>query len=409
MAVAAVGVTYLSTAPRAASLLPTVTWAGPSTLSELHHRRQPVRLVGSPTTTLWRTANWTLAHVASHLPPQVRVQHSRTGVFRHYDPSLELAHRYPPDAATQVHPRSAVAALLSTPAEGGYYLHDELRVLAPGLAHDVVAAPFVPAGQAHSAMTKLWLGGAGVMANLHYDATHNVFHQVTGTKRFLLFPPAAYAGLALYSRLHPHHRQSRLDLSQPRAALVAAFPAFATVADTMVDVTLAAGDTMYLPPFWFHCVVTTEPSVSVNVWTDAEDVALLAAALADPVPYLAPLEAAGVVHDLDSHLAHLARFVGLVLARALPAPATVLRQMPVLLPPADVPCGALASTAAADATLEPFATALVAGSFLRMADASARALLAVSYAEALTAQFMAPEAVGTFLRYCVAPAVDAEG
>jgi hypothetical protein len=37
----------------------------------------------------------------------------------------------------------------------------------------------------------LWLAGAGVTAQLHYDTSHNFFVPVSGRKRVLLLPPAA--------------------------------------------------------------------------------------------------------------------------------------------------------------------------------------------------------------------------
>ena len=35
------------------------------------------------------------------------------------------------------------------------------------------------------------------------------------------------------------------------------------------------GDMLVVPPFWFHHVETLEQSVSVNVWSDAPEYALL--------------------------------------------------------------------------------------------------------------------------------------
>ena len=35
------------------------------------------------------------------------------------------------------------------------------------------------------------------------------------------------------------------------------------------------GDVLVVPPFWFHHVETLEESVSVNVWSDAPEYALI--------------------------------------------------------------------------------------------------------------------------------------
>ncbi|KDO21386.1 hypothetical protein SPRG_13699 [Saprolegnia parasitica CBS 223.65] len=375
-----------------------------TTLARLQTARQPVRLVGSPTSTRWNTSHWTLAHVVSRLPASVQMQYAPSGVFRHYDPNLELAQRFPPTSQTQTHARQDVLALLDG-ADGSYYLNDELHRLAPDLVRDVPLAGLVAPDAASSVMVKLWLGGPRVVANLHYDATHNLFHQVVGYKRFLLFPPSAHASLYLFSRLHPNHRQSQLDLTLPRHKLRAAFPAFADVEETMLDVALAPGETLYLPPFWFHCVVTTTPSVSVNVWTDADEVRFLAIALANPVPYLADLEASGHVHDLNSHLGHLQLFVRLVLSRSVLRTSAALQQLvanqDLYLPRVHVTCGVLTAPTTTETMLQPYVDALVAASFDHMVDVSAKTLVALSYVEALVAQFMAPTVVGSFLIQCI--------
>jgi len=38
---------------------------------------------------------------------------------------------------------------------------------------------------------------------------------------------------------------------------------------------LGPGDMLVVPPFWFHHVETLSESVSINVWSDAPEYALL--------------------------------------------------------------------------------------------------------------------------------------
>ena len=38
---------------------------------------------------------------------------------------------------------------------------------------------------------------------------------------------------------------------------------------------VGAGDMLVVPPFWFHHVETLEESVSVNVWSNAPEYALI--------------------------------------------------------------------------------------------------------------------------------------
>ena len=58
----------------------------------------------------------------------------------------------------------------------------------------------------------LWVGGAGSTAGTHFDMSHNVFTQVAGRRRFVLFPPAAHVALRIHPQLHPSSRQAQEDV-----------------------------------------------------------------------------------------------------------------------------------------------------------------------------------------------------
>ena len=49
---------------------------------------------------------------------------------------------------------------------------------------------------------------------------------------------------------------------------------------------------LYLPPYWFHTVVTMEPSLSINVWSNSNDYLLMEQVLKSPIPFEAewPME-----------------------------------------------------------------------------------------------------------------------
>ena len=140
----------------------------------------------------------------------------------------------------------------------------------------------------------LWVGGAGSTAGTHFDMSHNVFTQVGGRRLFVLFPPAAHVALRIHPQLHPSSRQAQEDVeaalrcawATERAALQAAPPppcaadtlsralrerlrasarakaAKATAATAAEPAapplclahTLKPGETLYLPPLWFHWV-----------------------------------------------------------------------------------------------------------------------------------------------------------
>ena len=58
----------------------------------------------------------------------------------------------------------------------------------------------------------LWLSHPGVVAQTHFDTQHNLFIQVQGIKRFLLFPPDTE--LHSYPNIHRSYRQSQIHFEK---------------------------------------------------------------------------------------------------------------------------------------------------------------------------------------------------
>lgn len=152
-----------------------------------------------------------------------------------------------------------------------------------------------------------WFGGKKVTAYTHYDTSYNLHTIIRGRKRFLLFPPSAYKYLKLYPSLHTFYRQVQVDVlnltqAQFRELL------FET---PFQEVELTRGETLYIPPYWFHCVVTLEPTISLNVWSQSETFLAMEEIYRLPIPFE---ELWGRV-KLMRVLHH---FVGLVLNGTLP-------------------------------------------------------------------------------------------
>ncbi|MDX2170651.1 MAG: cupin-like domain-containing protein, partial [Deltaproteobacteria bacterium] len=107
---------------------------------------------------------------------------------------------------------------------------------------------------------RFWLG-AQTAVPLHRDVAENVFFQLMGHKRFLLYPPAASAwlysnplrsALPNFSRFDPEHPDyERFPLSR---------------AVQPVELVLAPGDALYLPSLWWHQVRALDVSASLNFW-----------------------------------------------------------------------------------------------------------------------------------------------
>uniref|UniRef100_A0A6B2L6L0 JmjC domain-containing protein n=1 Tax=Arcella intermedia TaxID=1963864 RepID=A0A6B2L6L0_9EUKA len=108
----------------------------------------------------------------------------------------------------------------------------------------------------------LWMGSKGVTAPTHYDKSHNFFIQINGTKRFILSPPEEHNKLYLYPSLHPMRLQSQVDFWNVNRTK---FNHFEEV--LAYDVLLHPGDVLYLPPYWFHRVITEEPGIGLNIWS----------------------------------------------------------------------------------------------------------------------------------------------
>jgi hypothetical protein len=110
-------------------------------------------------------------------------------------------------------------------------------------------------------VVNLWLAASSTITPLHYDDSHNLFAQVSGSKTFYLFPPedleALYPGPLNTGAQHV----SGVDLFDPDFSQ---HPLAASL--TCMDATVNAGEALVLPAFWWHQVASHDLSVSVNFW-----------------------------------------------------------------------------------------------------------------------------------------------
>jgi ribosomal protein L16 Arg81 hydroxylase len=77
---------------------------------------------------------------------------------------------------------------------------------------------------------------------------------LSGSRRYILAHPKECSNLALYPQSHPSARHSSLtwDDSQDIPAHVH-------------EVVLQAGDVLYLPPHWFHMIVSLDMNIQCNI------------------------------------------------------------------------------------------------------------------------------------------------
>lgn len=126
----------------------------------------------------------------------------------------------------------------------------------------------------------LWLGSPGVVAHTHNDEDPNWAAQIYGHKRWILSPPSEAWKLYPYPNMHGFRSQSQVDFKtrnsiDGRARASGSlpdledngdlFPDFGNI--TAFEALLSPGEILYIPPFWYHRVVTEDTSIAVNTWS----------------------------------------------------------------------------------------------------------------------------------------------
>lgn len=113
----------------------------------------------------------------------------------------------------------------------------------------------------------LMISTQGNVTPAHFDNQQNIFAQIYGYKRFILFPPEDYDKLYPHPVWHPHDRQSQVDFENPDYAK---FPKFREIKGH--EAVLGPGDVLYLPLYWWHHVESlcqTQYTTSLNFWYKA--------------------------------------------------------------------------------------------------------------------------------------------
>lgn len=123
-----------------------------------------------------------------------------------------------------------------------------------------VPLPALNPGGKHTVQT-VWMAEDGVVANMHYDRSHNLVTQLAGAKTWTVFPPSEAASLYLYPAEHPHYHSTAVDLMSARAG--EAFPRFTSARGARF--TARRGDLVYVPPYWAHTVESHGWSVTSSV------------------------------------------------------------------------------------------------------------------------------------------------
>ena len=102
----------------------------------------------------------------------------------------------------------------------------------------------------------MWIGGRGTFTPLHHDLTNNLLLQIVGRKRVLMVAPGATPRL-----YNDHHVYSQIrDLLEP--GITARYPMLEGL--HVHQLTLNAGDALFIPLGWWHQVSSLDFSVTIT-------------------------------------------------------------------------------------------------------------------------------------------------
>lgn len=231
-----------------------VTSAFPATPIERAPVTETTPVVIRDSRVLGKVAEWTPEYISGRLAGRsIPISVADTdGAFR-YDPDSPSRLRFEDipgaDLAREFRAGNRKLCLQQAPIESQV----------PELLDELTVPPYVPTGKIND--INLWMASAASRTPLHYDDMHNVFAQVEGHKRFLLFNPAQFDALypgPLNTRMES---LSRCDLSRPDFRR---FPKLAEV--EYWEAVVGPGDLLFMPAYWWHQVSSLDMSVSVNYW-----------------------------------------------------------------------------------------------------------------------------------------------
>eukprot|EP00435_Cladocopium_sp_Y103_P022835 s4467_g5.t1 len=111
---------------------------------------------------------------------------------------------------------------------------------------------------------QLFVSFRDFLTAVHYDQQHNLYLQLRGCKKFLLFDVTCAPALYPYPVHHSLDRKARVDLEHPD---LTAWPRAKALAGRGIEAVLEPGDVLFLPMSWFHHVHSVgEENVSLNFW-----------------------------------------------------------------------------------------------------------------------------------------------
>ncbi len=107
----------------------------------------------------------------------------------------------------------------------------------------------------------LWLGPAGTVTPVHFDAADNLLVQMYGRKKLTLIAPAQSKCLYYPCLRLGHVNYSPVDIEEPD---LDSFPLYKDA--TPLEVTIGPGEILFIPVRWWHHARALERTISLNFW-----------------------------------------------------------------------------------------------------------------------------------------------
>jgi ribosomal protein L16 Arg81 hydroxylase len=146
---------------------------------------------------------------------------------------------------------------LSECAGARYYMPQvETSQLIDGMREAFGPMTYLPASTT-TAVASFWLGPSGARTPLHFDLGHNLIVQVSGRKRWLLFPK--HERKLLYT---PTPALGHFSPITPEAPDLQRYPKYAKA--TPIEFILEPGEILFVPSRWPHYVRSLDASISLN-------------------------------------------------------------------------------------------------------------------------------------------------
>ena len=148
--------------------------------------------------------------------------------------------------------------ILSQADEVAYLAQYELFNHITKLKDDIIPLDYLAISD-NEIVTNCWFGPTGTVSPLHHDHYENLFCQVYGYKRFIMF--------SRHDNMHPHQHHllentSQIDIESPDVS--DKFPDYKDKTAWVAD--LGPGDVLYVPLHWWHHVRSLSVSFSVSMW-----------------------------------------------------------------------------------------------------------------------------------------------